>query len=100
VRDPRRSPAWRRHNGAPQRLQTALIWINSGAVVFGDPFISCPLRPDRKLTASPRPRIRPCPVCGIAMQASKSREELADFDTFQCLICQTVIRESKPQQPS
>ena len=31
------------------------------------------------------------------MQASKSREDLADFDTFQCLSCQTVIRESKPQ---
>ena len=31
------------------------------------------------------------------MQASKSRENLADFDTFQCLTCQTVIRESKPQ---
>ena len=29
------------------------------------------------------------------MQASKSREDLADFDTFQCLSCQTVIRESK-----
>jgi rubredoxin len=97
VRDPRRSPAWWRHSGAPQRLQTALIWINSGAVVFGDPFTSCPLRPDRQLTASPRPRIRHCPVCGIAMQASKSREDLADFDTFQCLSCQTVIRESKPQ---
>ena len=31
------------------------------------------------------------------MQASKSREDLADFDTYQCLSCQTVIRESKPQ---
>jgi hypothetical protein len=32
------------------------------------------------------------------MQATKSREELADFDTYQCLSCQTVIRESKPPQ--
>jgi hypothetical protein len=31
------------------------------------------------------------------MLASKSRADLADFDTFQCLTCQTVIRESKPQ---
>jgi hypothetical protein len=31
------------------------------------------------------------------MQASKSREDLADFDTFQCLSCQSVIRESKPR---
>jgi len=86
-----------RRGRALQRLQTALIWINSGAVVFGDPFTPRPIRPEWKLTSSPRPRIRPCPVCGIAMQASKSREDLADFDTFQCLSCQTVIRESKPQ---
>jgi hypothetical protein len=31
------------------------------------------------------------------MQASRSREDLAEFDTFQCLTCQTVIRETKPQ---
>jgi hypothetical protein len=31
------------------------------------------------------------------MQASRSREDLADFDTFQCLACQTTIRESKPR---
>lgn len=31
------------------------------------------------------------------MQASKSREDLAYFDTFQCLSCQTLIRESKPR---
>jgi len=30
------------------------------------------------------------------MQASKSRQDLADFDTFECLSCQTVIRETKP----
>jgi hypothetical protein len=33
------------------------------------------------------------------MQASKSREDLADFDTFECLSCQTVIRKATPQQP-
>jgi hypothetical protein len=84
---------------AAPRLQPALIWINSGAAVFGYAKIQRPLPLDRKLIASPRPRIRPCPVCGIAMQASKSRDDLADFDTFQCLSCQTVIRESKPKQP-
>jgi hypothetical protein len=31
------------------------------------------------------------------MQASKSREDLADYDTFQCLNCQALIRESKPR---
>jgi hypothetical protein len=31
------------------------------------------------------------------MLASRSREDLAEFDTFQCLTCQTVIRETKPR---
>jgi hypothetical protein len=31
------------------------------------------------------------------MQASKSREDLAHFDTFECLSCRTLIRESKPR---
>jgi len=31
------------------------------------------------------------------MQASKSREDLPYFDIFQCLSCETLIHESKPQ---
>ncbi len=31
------------------------------------------------------------------MQASKSREDLAHFDTFECLSCRTQIRETKPR---
>jgi C4-type Zn-finger protein len=42
-----------------------------------------------------RPSIRHCPVCGIAMQASKSREDLAHFDVFECQNCHSVIREAK-----
>lgn len=30
------------------------------------------------------------------MQASKSREGMAEFDTFQCLTCRTTIWETKP----
>jgi hypothetical protein len=30
------------------------------------------------------------------MQASKSRPDLPDFDTFECLSCQSMIRETKP----
>jgi hypothetical protein len=41
--------------------------------------------------------IRSCPVCGIAMQASKSHENLGDFDTFSCLSCKTTIVVGKPQ---
>jgi hypothetical protein len=48
---------------------------------------------------SQRPRIRHCPICGIAMQASKSRKDLADFDIFECLNCGTAINESTSQLP-
>ena len=33
------------------------------------------------------------------MQASKSRENLIDFDTFACLSCDTTITESRPLPP-
>ena len=42
-----------------------------------------------------RPLIRHCLVCGIAMQASKSRENIAHFDRFECLTCHSVISEAK-----
>jgi len=45
------------------------------------------------------PPIRHCPVCGIAMVASKSREDLAYFDKFECLSCHTVINKGKPPPP-
>jgi hypothetical protein len=44
-----------------------------------------------------RSTLRNCPVCGIAMQATKSRENLRDFDTFNCLSCDTMIVEAKPE---
>jgi hypothetical protein len=46
--------------------------------------------------SSGRPTIRHCPVCGIAMQASKSRGELAEFDLFKCLTCETTISRPSP----
>lgn len=42
------------------------------------------------------PAVRHCPLCGIAMQGSKSREELSKFDSFQCLTCHTTIVEAAP----
>lgn len=44
-----------------------------------------------------RPALRPCPICRVAMQASKSREDLADFDLFECQTCHTTIRQSAPR---
>ena len=51
------------------------------------------------MASRPRSHIRVCPICGVAMQASKSRESLREFDTFACLSCDTMIIETKPQSP-
>jgi predicted RNA-binding Zn-ribbon protein involved in translation (DUF1610 family) len=66
---------------------TDLIWIKGKAVPAAD---------SRKMEESQRPPIRPCPLCGIAMQASKSRETEAGYDTFRCLTCGTTIVEQPP----
>jgi hypothetical protein len=63
-----------------------LIWINHGALESVENF---------SMTARRRPFVRPCPLCGVAMQASKSRDDIVDFDTFQCLRCETTISERK-----
>jgi len=63
-----------------------LIWIKNRAANFAYIFA---------MTKSRRPAIRHCPVCRIAMQAAKSREDLTDFDIFRCLTCETSIREAK-----
>jgi len=47
----------------------------------------------------PRPLVRHCPLCGIAMLGSKSDETNAQFDTFSCLNCQTVITLAPPPRP-
>ena len=46
------------------------------------------------------PPIRHCPLCGIAMQARKSRESQVKFDIFECLTCRTVISETKHTPPA
>jgi transposase-like protein len=68
----------------------ALTWINHQTAELTD-FILMTSRRDLL--------VRPCPLCGIAMQASKSRESVADFDTFRCHSCQTTITEQTPSLP-
>jgi hypothetical protein len=51
------------------------------------------------MRARRQPIIRPCPLCGVAMQASKSREDLPAFDIFRCEICRTTITAT-PQKPT
>ncbi len=64
----------------------ALICIKSAAARISHVF---------SMSSRERPKLRHCPICGIAMQASKSREGLAHFDRYECLSCHTVISETK-----
>lgn len=48
-----------------------------------------PRRPARAPARAPA--IRHCPLCGVAMQASKSRADRENFDIFRCLTCHTTI---------
>lgn len=38
-----------------------------------------------------RPPMKPCPLCGSAMMASKSSVQHERFDIFTCLRCDAVI---------
>ena len=35
--------------------------------------------------------VRHCPLCGVAMQGSKSAEHLPKLDRFECLSCGTLV---------
>lgn len=48
---------------------------------------------------SHRPPLRHCPICGIAMQARKSRLDMEYFDRFECLNCHTTIVEGSEPSP-
>jgi len=52
------------------------------------------------MTLQPRPRIQHCPLCGVAMLASKSNKDSQQFDTFACLRCETTITFApSPEDP-
>jgi hypothetical protein len=48
--------------------------------------------------APKKPARKDCPVCGVAMIASKSDATRGEFDTYSCLRCKTVIT-SAPVAP-
>ena len=48
------------------------------------------------MATSPQSPIQHCPVCGIAMVGSKSRETHPQFDVFSCLTCGTVVQFAPP----
>jgi hypothetical protein len=68
-----------------------LICINSRAADPAD---------GAMMTRLPISPVRRCPICGIAMLGSKSREDSAKFDTYRCLTCDTTIRESPALPPN
>jgi hypothetical protein len=69
--------------GGSPGLPNVLTWVK--------PCLPHSTQHDR-MKADPRPPIRPCPICGITMLASKSREDLREFDRFECQTCNTTIR--------
>jgi hypothetical protein len=52
------------------------------------------------MSAKPQPPLKNCPVCGIAMLASRSGDSLSHFDTFNCPSCRAIVsyvsRQSDP----
>jgi hypothetical protein len=40
---------------------------------------------------NPRPPIKNCPMCGVAMLAGKSEDSHIDYDTFTCANCRMVV---------
>ena len=47
-------------------------------------------------SSPPPPRIQHCPLCRVAMVASRSNEESPHFDTFACLKCGTTVTLVSP----
>jgi hypothetical protein len=48
-----------------------------------------------------RPPLKSCPVCGLAMQASRSDLARTGYDTFSCLRCDLVMTyQAKPRGKS
>jgi hypothetical protein len=51
---------------------------------------------DRRILNTPRPKH--CPICGVAMLASRSQAG-READRFECLSCDLVINYSGSKQP-
>jgi hypothetical protein len=44
-----------------------------------------------------RPKIDTCPICGVAIEGSKSHVQAADFDFFECLTCHRASSSVPPR---
>ena len=53
---------------------------------------------DRRILNMTPPRPKHCPICGVAMLASRSHGS-RDADRFECLSCDLVINYSAAKRP-
>jgi transposase-like protein len=53
---------------------------------------------DRRILNVPPPRPKHCPICGVAMLASRSHGS-READRFECLSCDLVINYSGGKRP-
>jgi len=53
----------------------------------------------KRLSTSRPPRPKHCPICGIAMLASRAATGSRDIDRFECLSCDLVINYSGSTNP-
>jgi hypothetical protein len=53
--------------------------------------VSTPATPVIPAQDSSTPKPQRCPVCGVAMIASRSKPEQPHYDLFRCLQCHTEI---------
>jgi hypothetical protein len=57
-----------------------------------------PVHLDRRILDMPPPRPKHCPICGVAMLASRSHGG-READRFECLSCDLVINYSATKRP-
>jgi hypothetical protein len=79
-----------------------LIWINTDddalPMVHFQPGAFCPVHLDRRILKMPPPRPKHCPICGVAMLATRSHGG-READRFECLTCDLVINYSVAKPP-
>ena len=58
-------------------------------------------KPDHMSSSTSRPpRPKHCPICGIAMLASRTAPTSRDMDRFECLSCDLVINYDGSNNPA
>jgi predicted RNA-binding Zn-ribbon protein involved in translation (DUF1610 family) len=58
-----------------------------------------PLKPQIKMIRSPIQQSKPCPVCGVALLARRTKPSHLEPDYFECLSCGAVVKYSESTTP-